>query len=569
MNKNKILEEMVISELASDGTLSISVETESFVFINQELYVNVKAEKVSANLLMDLNLFTITPNHNSIYARQLADVKVYPNGSDFDIIQPFVIRILTPDNNNTVSFKINAVFKTPVNNGKIPGIDVSYTIIKQQPASVFKLSTDDKFIEMPETDNFTSNKNSKYISYSGKIIDTGNNVIPNALINISTVRNDQLTTPLINITDEPEVGKTVTPTPIYNLPGMNNFFTVKSDSKGYISFRAYPIKDKSGKIDFTVGIPTIVDYNLSSSMFIYPKNAIIPELNPPTVFGMQDNGIIEKLPEDTTFSVNIESYNPINNSDTLIFFIAKEQGNKEKKALSPTYSVDDSNKIEGRSFKFTYDQLLPNQDLGLSYMVVPEDGTSPRYSSAMHIKYPVDENSPDNKDRIFEKIIIYSTSTEPEFSDKSNIVDESSLVMFETISKGVELNGSVNNGKAGLYPLLKVAKDQSTPNLPQIGQSGSLRISATGKSDIIINFKIDQAKVKTDQATGTQYFVLPVIPFCDLKWIDGTDDVAARLYIDYTIQTGDPDNPGKSKLWGADIDTVIVGDSPDNNYGCI
>ncbi|WP_340618842.1 hypothetical protein [Xenorhabdus entomophaga] len=545
--------------------IAISLPKETKFLNNQMVFVMVEAINIYPKDAYNISSFKIVPDdgQDTIIVTPASKFNNY-NTTGIPIVnQGFFLTIVNKNTKTNAKFTVSALNKSGATASTLQPLTVTHDILPLVPNQLIKLETENEFIELPETENLITDKNSKYSSYVGRLTTSNGAGIPNVQIYIASQQDKQLSTPLINITTEPGAGNTGDKYDIHQLEG-KDFFSIITDPQGFIKFRAYPIKYTSVRVDFLTGIPEINPFYFASSIYVFKTNTMFPELAFPSVVGIQENGKIVKIPRDDKFSVNIDSYEGINNMDRLVFFVGKNPQNT--KQLLPIYTVQDTNTIKNRNFNFSYDQLEPNQGLGLSFMAIPQIG-NPKYSFPLYINYFQDENNPDdNKDKVYDKVIVYSTTTPPKPSDTEGIIHESSAITFNTISKNIELNGSINNGKTGLYVIIKLAASQNEKNLPKYGKKGYLRVSATGKKDKTIDFILDESNVLTD---GQEKYINIPIPFCDLIWIGLSEDITSQLYIDYTITDSDSGKLEKSKIWVTDIDTVILGDSPDINYGCI
>ncbi|WP_446470344.1 hypothetical protein [Xenorhabdus stockiae] len=542
------------------GSISVSLAANSNVFKEQKILLVVKTSDMNNSDINQLIAFEVVTGDDSIRAGAPVNFRMKPgkeSGQSFAEAQYFLD--ISKSAKNKVSFQVKPVIR-PESTVVIKPADVTYNILSQTPNTSINLETEHEFIDVPTGDNFPGTTGSKYNLYSGKLTNlTGNQPLANVQIYILGQHGDPLSSSSIKITTDED-----TPHEIEVFQWENrDFFALTTKDDGTIKFRVYPIKNIKTRADFYTGIAdNIIPFELQSSIFVFNME-LPPSLPPPTIYGMQYDGDIIKVPGTSTFSVNIDPYNGMKDHDALVFFIENES-TKNKRQLSPTYIVDDTSTIHERDFNFTYDQLEPNQWLWLTFMVIPLQN-EPISSTQLRLKYFQDENEPGaNENRIYEKVIVYSNSNNaPKPSETNGIVKEGVTINFDTISNGIGISGGINNGKPGLFVIIEFTKDQSNENLPKVGKKGYLTVSLTGKKDILITFDTQQI---TPEKDGSIFYISCPIPFCSLTWIG--ENIESKLKISYTITNSDSGKIESSKVWETNIDTIVVGDDPSVNYGC-
>ncbi|WP_446470346.1 hypothetical protein [Xenorhabdus stockiae] len=142
--------------------------------------------------------------------------------------------------------------------------------------------------------------------------------------------------------------------------------------------------------------------------------------------------------------MKIDKYPGISNTDSILFFIRhfNEYGTiKYTQLLMPVYPVGDPSTLDEYRFIFTYDQLVPNENCGIFYMAIPEQGDA-SYSSSAGIEYVSTDD--DQTDSIYNKVTVYSSyaqigSIKPGSTD--DIVNEADFVSLSMINQDIPAGG--------------------------------------------------------------------------------------------------------------------------------
>ncbi|MBI6547697.1 hypothetical protein [Xenorhabdus lircayensis] len=561
----------IITVEDATNPITVSFISGSNVFKGQSIYLSI----------------TIDGEKNPGIFNKIAHIKIKPKtGSehDFHVLEyvkyssfnlenrtfgstVILLEISEKITSNNISFTV-----VPIDNkGKdltgFKPLPITYNIIKNTPPDIIILKTENEFIETPTTQNIIPNGTNRL--YEGKVEDASEKSIKNTQIMITTQHN-QFSPALINIaTSEGN------PIAIIGKQGERHFFVLKSDEHGKISFRAYPIQGQSARIDFVAKIANISREEYTAVMCIFPFDSKNRPLDNPFIFEMDIGGILKKSFDDTSFNTQINLYPGASKKDVLAFF-TEYDNTKNKTLLSPTYRTGDVGMLSETPFPFTYDQLVLNQQGGLYYMVVKENG-SPVYSDSLQMMYVGGDDSSepdDDSDTVYDKPVIYSsyiTKSEVKPSYPGARVYESASVAFDTISQQLIFGEYIDNSQnAGLYVVIQITNN-SAEKLPTPDQKGTVKVSIKSSKNIQpqkYDFDLATKKLLTD---GNRKYQIVTIPFCLLKEIHPIGDYRpSRLHIYYEI-TAKNNKKTKSKLFGVNIDTSDPSGPDFENYtyyGC-
>lgn len=448
----------------------------------------------------------------------------------------------------SVSYTVNALNNA---GNAIPGIAAqtfNYTVKSVNPNTIIQLKARPEFVDLPTTDNPIGKPESIYSTLSGKVIAEDNIPLKHTQVVISTVVAGQLnsTPPLVMITtneNKPQLINVIS-------QDQDDFFIINSDEKGNISFRVYPIKGTSVRLDFKTRIlgRTLDQFSESIYVFKSEKNSIFG-LWHPEILGLEEGGVLRQILGTQEFQVKVTQYIGYQDTDDIAFYlISGPRSNQTIERLEPVFKLRDIESLSAYSFSFPYDRLKLNKPMALYYMVIPQDGKL-RYSTAMGVTYVggKDYSPTDDIDRIYDKPKIYSSYTTQNAIDPTSYDDEVSeygAVTLDTIEQQKLKNAILPNPQPikdipGLYVVVQGTKTPHDPNSnsirpllgskPLTGQVGVYLTSRTRKNHNHYTFQLPDL-------TSSKDFTVVTIPYCALNRAAGYHSGAeGTLYIEYSI----------------------------------
>ncbi|REF27601.1 hypothetical protein BDD26_2394 [Xenorhabdus cabanillasii] len=356
----------VLSDKKTDeSSITVSIPDGADVIIGQHCYliVTVKSSQVKS-----IKRISIEDPKNNIVVSKEEDWKLIDDTSGKAIFMLAIDNNLSP--NTSVSYIVHAHSDTDADVQGIAPLTVSYTTKKINEWSFISLKTDMEIIEVTHKPNAIDDPNSKYINYTGVIIDQNNNPLKNTQIIISSVypRHDL---EMVDIATVPVSNKTPELVKIQKRKNLSDFFVISSDENGNVGFRVYP-RALSVRIEFIV---EILGMNFAiPTVFAYVVEVSDSSVPPPQIFGILPGGVIKKETGVKEFIVAVPEYESLMAGDAIIFLI-KDEDNKVIQ-LKPTYLVSSHSKFGGYDISLSYEKIPFNKRLGFYYLVVSMSGDS-------------------------------------------------------------------------------------------------------------------------------------------------------------------------------------------------
>ncbi|MBC8953252.1 hypothetical protein [Xenorhabdus sp. PB62.4] len=554
------------------------------VIIGQECYLRINIEGNKQDILSIESVDILNDPNNNFTISQQSGWVVNPNGGANNVYSGKAVFVLQVSDQITdgksINYTVYVKDKTSLHN-TIAHKEFTYKVNDLEQNKIIPLKAQPEFLDLLTTDNVIG-KTNKYFTVSGVITKNDNTTpLKHTQIVISTVTAGQLnsTPSFVNIrTDE----KTPQVIEVISQDQQDSFFVIKSDEDGKISFRVYPIKDISVRIDFTTQILNSTEEQFATSIYVFKS-----EKNPffglwhPIILGLEVGGILKQILGTREFQVKVTQYTGYQDTDDIVFYlISGPRSNQTIERLEPVFKLRDIESLSAYRFSFPYDKLKLNKPMALYYMVIPQDG-KPRYSTAMGVTYVGGEDvSPtDDTDRIYDKPKIYSSYTTQNAIDPTSYDDEVSeygAVTLDTIEQQKLKNATLPNPQPikdipGLYVVVQGTKKPNDPNSnsirpllgskPLTGQVGVYLTSRTRKNHNHYTFQLPDL-------TASKDFTVVPIPFCALNRAAGYHSGAeGTLYIEYSIDDGNG-TLTYSKVWQVDLDTIELGQDLDDRNGC-
>ncbi|WP_446470348.1 hypothetical protein [Xenorhabdus stockiae] len=538
------------SAIFDDPPISLSLKSDSTVVSGQNVYliVTVKSDMLSEG---DIYRIKIRDQNNKVtLAGITSEFKIIDKSYGQEKLFLNISKELLQG--DKVNFSVHVVNMLGNDVPGIPFLPVTYNVNKVSESSIIKLNTEHEFFPMIFKDNPVGKPHSKYNLYLGKVTDISGMPLIHSQIMVSTVTSGQLTLPLIYITTDSDKEESVSLVDIDRVSNFD-FFTVKSDERGHIKFRVYPIQNTEVRVDFMTQIFNATISSYVSSIFIFRKESdSINKLDRPFIDGIQPDGILKKTPGSEFFNATIPSYNGVSASDAIVFFTEDSEKNKIKQ-LFPTYTVGDN--IDGRKFPIDYEQLEPNKVLGFYYMVIPKN-RSPNYSQSLGIKYVNDSFHPDeNKKRSYNKVSVYNSYAN---YNKDRLLNNSEYYWcaendYITWSN---IENYVNNGNVELYLKVIGTLDDNDKKHPRAGDYIYLNVYIESKSKNCMHTYKYQLSSIPDERKGKLCTTVIKLLHPELDDISPySDERSAWVYFEYYTADEYTGERNYSFYWQSMIDT--------------
>ncbi|MBC8953525.1 hypothetical protein [Xenorhabdus sp. PB62.4] len=559
----------MINSLCSYGELCVSIPDRADVIIGQTCYLTVSLA-ADPNLISSINNISIESNKEHIIVQELHDWKISENKNTGSAV--FYLKIsdsLLPE--TSINYTVHAISDSNYTH-EIKSLNISYTTKKVKPESFISLSTtnNNEYIEPPTEDNPVGTGNS-YITYYGKVLDYNGSPLKNTQILISSELPGKIFPhgqgeELVHIGTEPNKGE-ISQRIITHSQSSFDFFTVNSDLNGNISFRVYPIKNISVRVDFDTQILNLTPTNYAASAYIFnaTRNSLFGP-NAPKISGMQD-GKIEKTSGKKGMEVHVASYPGYNNTDSLIFFMQGFEQNDNPIQLNPIYHLEDIENIEETPLYFTYEQLPLNKPMKLYYLVAPQ---SQEYSYSMTRMFTyIGEQNNSSNDRIYNKVKVYTSHATPPinvYSDENETYEWHGIILSMINQKRKPAQSAKDI--AGLYVVITGTSEQNNKSLPPLGSTGYLNvyIKTTTSRNTHNSYKFSLPPAN-DSGRKTDHFTVS-IPYCDINRAGPSfSNGLGTISFDYYIENSDGSKT-YSKKWSTRINTVLPNQASDDNDGC-
>lgn len=576
---NKIVETSINYAPITSPQIVLSIPDGADVIIGQNCYITITVtDKTNPDAISFINSISIEPdNPNDITVCLIKDWKKSHQTSGE---ATFILQMNTSlTDGQPVGYKIILL---DLHGKALSGVQpqpVKYTAKSLDPNTVIQLKAQPEFVDMPTKDNSVGKPGSIYSTFSGVISADDKTPLKHTQVVITTEITGQLSKilPLVNIAKDESSAELI---PIES-EVQSEFFIIKSDEKGYISFRVYPIKNTPVRIDFKTQILGLTDAIFVESIYIFNSEPPpIFGLWSPIILGLAPGGILKQSFGTKVFRVKLESYLNYQTTDAIVFYKRSALTRKIER-LEPVFKARDINTLSKYRFVFPYDKLKINEATGLYYMVIPQEG-KPRYSTTTGVTYigGQDDSPTDDIDRIYDKPKIYSSYATQNTIDPSKYDDEVSeygAVTLDTIEQQkIQNEKLIPRPKKiqdihGLYVVVQGTKKPNDPNsgstLPLLGAqpfTGKVGIYLTSRTRTSHNHYTFQLP----DLTASKDFTVVPIPFCALNRAAGYHSGAeGTLYIEYTIDDGNG-TLTYSKVWQVDLNTIALGQEPDDRDGC-
>ncbi|MCG3463234.1 hypothetical protein L7G72_15590 [Xenorhabdus bovienii] len=574
MSINKVLPAKTTSSIKH----ILSVPNKADVVIGQEFPLDIN---LTTNDTFPAGLNISIINHSGLISYNIDITTVYNSGKSAKATAMLIIdsRIEPTQGDGAISFSIVI---GPAH-APLDTINVVYNARKIKLYTI-QLRPDNPYFLVPEQDNNPTDNGSSYIKYSAKLFNDSNKPMQNTPIQIYSFEGSDISKEVVITTD------THVPSVISNVtyPG-GDYYTIRSDEKGNLSFRAYPIRNTPSTLDIASQIFLTNSYQKTQyqSEIVYiinnPPTDPFSYLHTPVITGL-DAGILNPRGDNTSFEVRVLYYTPIIDTDKIIFFTqsVNEYGEYGKPKMIPPalpINIELANKNNPQVYSLPYEIFPSNKPSSLSYVVVKESAISP-YSNSTSVIYTGNiKNSPSGKiTRVFDKPVVYSsfadTSTTPPLVNSSDkILSERNYINISTISNYVNNKDSDNKNYDAIYVKIAATNDKSHKQLPAFGDQVYLTVYVRSRDvnykkccdcDNVINNSCYQSTISStpdsivDGKPGATSTTVIPIHYKDLVGITSYNDgEPAWIYFEYYTINSQSNERTYSKYWSSKIDTVL------------
>ncbi|MDE1483615.1 hypothetical protein [Xenorhabdus bovienii] len=337
--------------------IDFSVPSGTDVVIGQEFMLDITISSISGTPL---------PSDINVELRELVGLKIDPNyfGSPSYLKNGMVFQkrfllaiddTIKPGHRVSYSIKYGDFF-----------IPVNYHARDLDINSV-KLTADKLFIAMPNRITDPSDKDTKYIRFSEKLMDSSGLVMKNTPIMIISSLQGEIgscifTTDPIDDSQSSEVLSPVT-------VGSKIFITVHSDDTGHVRFRLYPKRGFSVTLQLLnvigeIAIPGDEVYVVDSYDSRLPK-VIIPDL--------KDGILCKGYPPE--FEVKLPSYGNETLTDRVVFFTNIKDGVPDSDSIVLSSTIKNYSEPY-HVYSLKYNEFPVNKESKLFYVILTSSGNN-------------------------------------------------------------------------------------------------------------------------------------------------------------------------------------------------
>ncbi|MCC8380680.1 hypothetical protein [Xenorhabdus sp. PB30.3] len=165
--------------------------------------------------------------------------------------------------------------------------------------------------------------------------------------------------------------------------GDHSVIIINSDDLGYISFRAYPKKDKV--LSAACFLLLDMAYMGDRAYIILPYSKGFGDFLPKPIIPELINGKLYKGAGEQ-FEVDVPSYTGVQLIDRIVFFSELQDDMPVSDSILYEYVMESS---QGHNFRFfiPYDKLPAGKEITLYYFIVTSDGNRVMYSNFLNFEY--------------------------------------------------------------------------------------------------------------------------------------------------------------------------------------
>jgi hypothetical protein len=477
---------------------------------------------------------------------------------------------LQPGNDKTVATTVallqipdNAATGTPVSfnlalsNGVAPpAADITYTV-KAIVLQSLALMLDNELLQMPTVDNLpgTGTINS---TYSTVLLSATNTPLPNVQVAITAV----LPASLGDFTFSTNANTPVT-LPIVSIDDTRQYFVVTSDTQGKISFRAYPIINKTGVMVLTstfFGSPVPIQQALSPLIVVDLNKKMNPLdiLSPPSILEIQ-NGVLTAANNAVACHALIPTYH---NSSVGDYIVPLVNGKYTHGSL---VQITDAKELNTYFMSLPFNLFTVSMDGSLensfSYAIASTSGNVTNSYPMGFVYKGGAGNKPANIPRPFEIGTVYSSH------DNGTGKPEDKIIVNAVVNNNDVYQPNADH--AALYFAINGVRNNNNNKNPVFGQKIGVRVYILSVNKSLIT---DVTDITPGATLGNKYFTMPTaaanidtarlfvkIPLTIVGGVRADPDTGGpgSIYIEYYTYDGNPQVYGV--YWQGFINTVNPG----------